>query len=294
MIVSAAQILASIEKRRTIDRQKTNAFRLVDGFGDDLPDLIIDDFAGRWLAQTLSGAIPSLESGLGYQSFYWKPLGEAASPRHLAGQSVDQPFAILESGLVFEIDFHAGISPGLFLDQRINREKLQIAACGRRVLNSFSYTCGFGVAAAVGGATTTNVDLSPKYLDWGKRNYRLNQINPENHQFLAGDVFDWLRRFGKQQRKFDLIVLDPPTFSRDRKSKVFTVQHDYGRLVELALASLAREGVLLCCTSFRGMSSRKFIQILKKGIRDHFKASEGSMPPDFTGERYLKSVWLQF
>ena len=290
------KILAAIEKRRTIDREKTNAVRLVDGAGDELPGLIVDDFAGRWLAQTFSEMPPSLGRDLGYISLYWKPLlkNAIAAPQYLTGQSINCPFPILESGLAFEIDFHAGISPGIFLDQRINREKLRRAAGGKKILNTFSYTCAFGVAAAAGGAFTTNVDLSRRYLDWGKRNYQLNQITAANHEFLVGDAFDWLRRFRKQGRKFDLVILDPPTFSRDRKSNVFRVQHDYGRLVQVASECLDREGVILCCTNFRGVSSGAFLSLLKTGIRRPCKASNGLMPPDFTGERYLKSIWLQF
>ena len=296
MTPSAAKILAAIEKRRMIDRQKTNALRLVDGPGDGLPDLIIDDFAGRWLIQTLSEAKRSIDRKLGFLSLYWKPLvkNADASPRHLAGEPISRPFAILESGLAFEIDFQAGVSPGIFLDQRLNREKLRTAAPCKKVLNTFSYTCAFGVAAAAGGGFTTNIDLSRRYLEWGERNYQLNQISAENHEFLVGDVFDWLRRFCKQGRKFDLVVLDPPTFSRDRKSKVFRVQDDYGRLVELALECLDCDGVLLCCTNFRGVSAREFLRILKTAIHAPYKAWSGLMPPDFTGERYLKSVWLQF
>jgi 23S rRNA (cytosine1962-C5)-methyltransferase len=293
---TSAKILAAIQKRRAIDRQKTNALRLLDGPGDGLPDLIIDDFAGRWLVQTLSEAKPSMDLDLGFQSLYWKPLvkGAGVLPQHLAGESVSAPFVVLESELLFEIDFNAGSSPGIFLDQRLNREKLRTAARRKKVLNTFSYTCAFGVAAAAGGALTTNIDLSRRYLDWGKRNYQLNQISADNHEFLVGDVFDWLRRFYKQGRKFDLVVLDPPTFSRDRKSKVFRVLDDYVRLVELALECLDCEGVLLCCTNFRGISAGEFLRILKASVHAPCRASSGLMPPDFTGERYLKSVWLQF
>jgi 23S rRNA (cytosine1962-C5)-methyltransferase len=295
-MLPTAKILAAIEKRRTIDREKTNALRLVDRQGDGLPDLVIDDFAGRWLVQTLSKTRPLIERDLGFQSLYWKPLvkNAIAVPHYLGGESITGPFTILESGMLFEIDFHAGISPGIFLDQRINREKLRSVAKGKKILNTFSYTCAFGVAAATGGASSTNVDLSRRYLDWGKRNYQLNQISAEDHEFLVGDVFEWLRRFRKQGRKFDLVILDPPTFSRNRKSNVFRVQHDYGHLVELASECLYREGVILCCTNFRGVSPGAFLSLLKTGIRRPCRASNGSMPPDFTGERYLKSIWLQF
>jgi 23S rRNA (cytosine1962-C5)-methyltransferase len=290
-----SKILAAIEKRRTIDRQKTNALRLIDGSGDDLPGLIIDDFAGRWLAQTLTETKPFIDANLGYRSLYWKPLVKSASaaPQHLAGELADEPFAILESGLVFEIDFRAGHSSGIFLDQRITRKMLRSVAGGKKILNTFAYTCAFGVAAAAGGGVTTNVDLSRRFLDWGKRNYELNQLSSKNHEFLLGNVFDWLKRFRKQGKKFDLVVLDPPTFSRDRRSKVFRVQDDYGRLVELASECLDSKGALLCCTNFRGVSLRQFLRLLKSSFDRPSKMFQGSMPPDFTGEQYLKSVWLQ-
>jgi 23S rRNA (cytosine1962-C5)-methyltransferase len=295
LMFPSAKILAAIDKRHGIDRKKTNALRLVDGPGDGLPNLIIDDFAGRWLAQTFSETEPLLQADLGYDSLYWKSLvkGANATSGYLAGEPIRKPFAILESGLEFEVDFQAGTSPGVFLDQRLNRQKLRSIARGKKILNTFSYTCAFGVAAAAGGASTTNVDLSRRYLDWGKRNYQLNRIGAENHEFLAGDVFDWLKRFRKQERKFDAIVLDPPTFSRDRRSKVFRVQDDYGRLVGLASECLDREGLLLCCTNFRGLTSGEFLRILRLAISRPCKTSHGPMPPDFTGEHYLKSVWLQ-
>jgi 23S rRNA (cytosine1962-C5)-methyltransferase len=290
------KIMAAIEKRNAIDRKMTNALRLVDGPGDGFPGLIIDDFAGRWLAQTSCETKPSLDPNLKYRSLYWKPLIKnlIAPPGHLNGELIEEPFNILEEGLAFEVDFQAGVSNGIFLDQRVNRQKLRTISGGKTVLNTFSYTCAFGVAAAAGAAATTNIDLSRRYLDWGKRNYELNQISCDQHEFLAGDVFEWLKRFRKNGRKFDLIIVDPPTFSRDRKSKIFRAGHDYGRLAELAFECLKSKGALLCCTNNRGLSPNEFLGLLKSGIKHPCRVSKGSMPPDFTGERYLKSFWLQF
>src|SRR5271165_3863323 len=168
------------------------------------------------------------------------------------------------------------------------------ASRGRMLLNTFSYTCAFGVAAAIGGAATVNLDLSRNYLSWGKRNYELNQIDLRDHEFLYGDVFDWLGRFKRRGRKFDLIILDPPTFSRDRRSRVFRVQDDFGGLADRAAACLNRNGLLLCSTNFRGMTFSEFLRILRTGIDRPFETVAGSMPPDFTGDQYLKTVWLQF
>jgi 23S rRNA (cytosine1962-C5)-methyltransferase len=294
-MIPTEKIVAAVEKRRTIRAGQTNVLRLVDGSGDNLDGLVIDDFAGRWIVQTLDESEPTLDPNLGYRSLYWQPLLKKSKtiPKHLAGEPVREPFGVEEAGLAFEIDFQVGHS-GLFLDQRLNRGKLRSLARGGMLLNTFSYTCAFGVAAAKGGAATVNLDLSRNYLNWGKRNYELNQIDLSDHEFLYGDVFDWLGRFKRRRRKFDLIILDPPTFSRDRKSGVFRVQDDFGDLADRAAACLNRNGLLFCSTNFRGVAFNDFLRILKTGIDRPFQAVAGSMPPDFTGDRYLKTVWLQF
>jgi 23S rRNA (cytosine1962-C5)-methyltransferase len=295
-IIPADRIRAAVESRGTIRNDGTNALRLFDGSGDGLSDLIIDDFAGRWIVQTMGERMPVIHPDVGYRSLYWKPLLKSIklAPNHIGGAPSDEPFVVLESGLQFEIDFRAGYSPGLFLDQRINRLKLSNLAGKKTVLNTFAYTCAFGVAAASGGATTVNLDLSRHYLDWGKRNYGLNRITAGEHDFIYGDVFDWLGRFQRRGRRFDLIVLDPPTFSRDRKSKVFRIQDDYRELADLAVHCLNRDGLLFCSTNFRGMTFDDFLKILAPAVHRPFRAEPGSMPPDFTGDKYLKTVWMQF
>src|SRR5439155_23553899 len=99
---------------------------------------------------------------------------------------------------------------------------------------------------------TTSLDLSGKNLDWGKRNFALNQLDPVEHEFIRGDVFDWLRRFGKKQRQFDLILLDPPTFSQSKVSGVFRVEKDFPRLVGMALPLLKAGGVLFASSNATG------------------------------------------
>src|SRR5207302_8691066 len=129
-----------------------------------------------------------------------------------------------------------GYSVGLVLDQRDNRRRLltgHIAAgfelgvgvqAALEILNTFAYTCAFSVCAAKAGWRTTSLDLSKKYLEWGKRNFTINSLDPAQHEFIYGDVFDWLDRLKKKQRQFDLILLDPPTFSQSRESGTFRVE----------------------------------------------------------------------
>jgi 23S rRNA (cytosine1962-C5)-methyltransferase len=295
-MIPTEKILVAAKKRQNIRSSQTNALRLMDGAADGVSGLIIDDFAGRWIAQTLNEREPAIDRTAGYRSLYWKPQLKTGKtgPKHLGGETVEEPFWVLESGLKFEIDFRAGYSPGLFLDQRINRQKLTALARDKSLLNTFSYTCAFGVAAAQGGASTVNLDLSRHYLDWGKRNYELNRLSVSEHDFIFGDVFDWLGRFQRRGTKFDIIILDPPTFSRDRKSKVFRIQDDYGDLAKLATQCLPRNGLLFCSTNFRGMTFNEFLRILRTAIARPFKPVAGSMPPDFSGDNYLKTVWLQF
>ena len=207
---------------------------------------------------------------------------------HLYGEPVEGAFPIRENGLNFEVSFSSGYSQGIFLDQRLNRaEVMRRMARGGKLLNLFSYTGGFSVAAAMAGAETTTLDLSSVYLEWAKRNFRYNGLDESEHFFCKGDAFHWLQRFAKQERTFDGIVLDPPTFSRDDNGKVFRVEKDFGELVELAKQVLTKDGWMLCCTNFRGISERDFMRMI-----DMPKMQGVKMPEDFSEDPYLKSVWV--
>ena len=139
-----------------------------------------------------------------------------------------QRFAIRENGLNFLISFGEGLSTGIFLDQRENRRRLLMAnLAGKTLLNCFAYTCAFSVAAAKAGAVTTSIDLSRHYLEWGKDNFRANDLDPEAHRFLVGDVLEWLKRFQKRGQAWDIVVLDPPTFSTTKKGRAFQAERDY-------------------------------------------------------------------
>jgi len=136
------------------------------GWGMD--GIEIDDFAGRWLVQTRERGFPEWLRGIeGPRAVYWKQVGERkAAPARIEGEEAGEPFEAMENGMRFLIDFRAGYSQGIFLDQRENRAETRRRARGLRVLNCFAYTCAFGVAAALGGAETVNIDLSKRYLEW--------------------------------------------------------------------------------------------------------------------------------
>lgn len=140
------------------------------------------------------------------------------------------------------VNLYDYLDTGLFLDHRPLRNQFQKTNQGR-FLNLFSYTCSVGTAAALGGAETTNVDISKTYLNWGQENYSLNGMDPENHRFIHTDVLEWLEN---EKSKYDVIFLDPPSFSNSKRmsSKSFDVLRDQDFLVESCLKILNKDGIL--------------------------------------------------
>ena len=307
-----------------IEPDATNAFRLIHGASDGWPGCYVDrlgDFVlsqgeGTFRPEVLAQSVPSVPS-LG---IYHKPLLRRvrhtsvaeSSPQLVQGQRAPERFPIRENGVRFELSFTEGYSVGLFLDQRDNRRRFlsgHIAAdfsfptstAKLEVLNTFAYTCGFSVCAALGGARTTSLDLSKKYLDWGKRNFVLNGLDPALHDFIYGDTFDWLKRLAKKGRAFDAIILDPPTFSQSKASGVFRAEQDFGKLVAAALPVLKPGGVLFASTNAAESPPEEFLYQINDSVRgarrrivqQHYVPQ----PPDFPISRaepaYLKTVWLR-
>jgi 23S rRNA (cytosine1962-C5)-methyltransferase len=281
----------------------TTAWRICDGAGDGCPGVEIDRYGDHLVVQTRDVPLPDeLRQTLpdGFRSLWWKRLDQQdkQAPHCVLGEPPPGPFAVRELGLNYEIDLTAGYSQGLFLDQRPQRARMmERLAPGQRVLNLFAYTCAFSVAAASRGAITTSVDLSRPYLDWGKRNFTLNSLDPDEHFFCRGDSFEWLRRFAKKDRTWDGIVVDPPTFSRNADGKVFRVEQDFPALLALCLAVLAPGGWLLASTNHRGLTPTRFQELITEGsaaARRPIRSWEtGRMPEDFTDFPYLKSRWVE-
>jgi 23S rRNA (cytosine1962-C5)-methyltransferase len=293
----------AISLRKPIISSDTNAYRLFDGEGDGAADVEVDCYDGHWVVSRKMGGCPAWLHGAGARSLWLKLLeqGEKDAPVLIEGEAPEMPFLVRENGVNFEIDLEAGYSQGIFLDQRLNRKRvgeLVREAGGGTVLNTFAYTCGFSAVAAAAGATTTSIDLSGNYLEWGKRNLTANGCDPAEHYFVKGDVQEWLRQFAKKGRKFDGVVLDPPTFSRVKGGKgVFRVEKDYAALVELAVRECADDGWLLCCTNHRGLEPWRFESMVRAGLRDagceEAEVEPAEMPPEFSGEQYLKSLWVR-
>jgi 23S rRNA (cytosine1962-C5)-methyltransferase len=159
------------------------------------------------------------------------------------------------------------------------------------VLNTFAYTCGFGVVARLGGATrAVNVDLSRRVLDWGEQNLRHNGLTPDRHDFVAGDTFEWLARFARKGEAFDLVVLDPPGFSGAGKRR-FSAQRDYHLLVEAAEPLLAPGGLLLAMCNVEAMTAHDLEEQVRRGLgtrRAALTSSFGASAVDFHQPAALK------
>ena len=237
----------------------------------------------------------------------------ASSSKLFWGEPAPDRFVVRENGVRFELSFDEGYSSGLFLDQRENRRRLltrHVAADfpllfaqapASEVLNVFAYTCAFSVCAALAGARTTSLDLSKKHLEWGRRNFAHNGLDPAAHDFIFGDAFDWLRRLAKKARTFDLVLLDPPTFSTSKTGGTFRAEQDLGRLVAAAVKLVKPRGVLFASTNAARLPPQDFVTAVSGAIaadsrgivRQHFVPQ----PPDFPISReeagYLKTLWLR-
>lgn len=275
----------------------TTAFRVLDGEGDGCPNIFIDKLANRWLVSVRDRALPAhLKKELERleEPVYLKHLDKdnKEAPLFLCGPERDSRFLIREQGVSLWLDMNTGYSQGLFLDQRDNRRRVrELTRPEDRVLNTFSYTGAFSVYAALAGAVTTTLDLAQPCLDWARENMEVNRIDPASQFFCKGDTLHWLERFARQGKRFHGIVLDPPTFSRDKEGHIWRVEKDYGRLAALAFRCLEPGGWMLCTTNCRKLSRRDFLTQLKTALPAGVRLTPGEMPFDFTGENYLKIVW---
>ncbi len=219
---------------------------------------------------------------------------QLAPTEPLCGTSV-RLIEAAEGGAKFEIRPANGLSVGLYLDARDARAWVRANAAGRTVLNLFAYTCGFGVAARLGGATrAVNVDLSRKVLDWGELNHAHNALSVDRRDFIAGDCFDWLGRFAKKTEQFGLVVLDPPSFS-NADGRRFRVETDYGDLVSAASRVVAPDGILVCCCNLEGMGPSQFERVVSAGLGGRSAsqlAAFGASSIDFAQPPALKVLAL--
>ena len=266
---TADRLRCALERREALRRRDDlTAYRLVNGAGDGLPGLAVDRFADVLVVHAEGKALvpPPLS---GFRSAYVKLRPPRAKPVDVAepawGEAVES-LVVLENGLRYLARPGAGLSTGLFLDMREVRAWVAEHAAGRSVLNLFAYTCAFGVAALSGGAGhVLNLDLSRSSLAWGEENYRLNNLPVDDRDFVYGDAFDWLDRFARRRHTFDLVIVDPPSFSTSRRG-TFSAERDYVRLTMAAARVVAPGSILLAATNHAGIPGTRFDGVLARGV----------------------------
>jgi 23S rRNA (cytosine1962-C5)-methyltransferase len=278
----------------------TDAYRILDAeglwierFGDGAvisysmaePTGIVGELA-RW----------SERAGVDVQRIYGRRLvtgpGRSDAP-YVIGHAHSHHLGIArEEGLSYEVDFMAGYSCGLFLDQRANRRRVR-ADCSGALLNLFCYTCSFSVVAAAAGACTVNIDLSRTALKRGRHNFALNELSTKGHRFLADDVLDVLPRLARRGAKFSWIILDPPTFSRGRGGRVMRTERDYSWLIEMTLACAAPGAMILLSTNCSTLDPPRLRALARNRVRGPLTFFNSQPLPDIPAKHRAATVWMR-
>lgn len=271
-------------RRNHAELGDTTAYRLVNGEGDGIPGLTVDCYGEYLMVQLYCAGwrrhmkllIQALDELLAPVGIYEKSRpqntreleAEGDNKKYgnlLSGKPTPEPHQVLENGLSFQVSLERGLNTGLFLDQRKNRRDLMGRVKGKRFLNLFSYTGAFSVAAAAAGASlVTSVDASPGYMEQARGNFSLNRLNPKRHEFLVGDCLAVLEEMGRQQKVYDVILMDPPSFSTTAKSR-FTTRGGTAELVAAALKLLKAGGLLIASSNHQKVDLADYLKELRRG-----------------------------
>lgn len=270
----------ALRLREALPPPDTDALRLINSEGDYLPGLIADRYGPYLVVEILTPGMESLKDVwaeplrdlTGASAIYSKagparelPDESGEKFRALVGPEPPDFVEIRERGVKFWVDIVHGQKTGFFIDQRENRHRVRGLANGRRVLNAFSYTGGFSVNAALGGASSViSVDSSESAMNTCRHNFELNGIDPSAHEFVREDVFDYLRRAGGH---FDLIVLDPPAFAKS-KAQIMQASRGYKDINLWALKNTAPGGFLFTFSCSSYIDSGLFQKIIFAAAKD--------------------------
>lgn len=317
------QCAAAIRRRTLLaGDSQTTAYRLINGEGDALPGLTVDRYGDFLMLQLYSEAwrphLPLVTQILGKLV---KPAGiyEKRRPRdtrtleqrvgskqygvHIHGEHVPTPHVVTEHGIRYQVNLAEGLDTGLFLDQRENRSALMRHLPGKQFLNLFAYTGAFSLAAASVGAThCTSVDISPRYMAIHRQNILLNNLPEENFSLIIDDCLAALTNFREQGRSFDVIMLDPPSFSTTGKG-MFTTRKGTSELVAAALNVLTDDGLLVCSSNHQKTDLADYLKELRRGalqadslltvIAQAGQPLDFPYPVTFPEGRYLKYIITQ-
>ena len=291
----------------------TTAFRLFnqegDGFGGLTVDLYGDYAVFSWynsyvyqIRQTISEAFRQVfPEVLGtYEKIRFKGLDYESA--HVYGQEAPDFFTVLENGVLYQVFMNDGLMTGIFLDQHEVRGSLVDGlAMGKSLLNMFSYTAAFSVAAAMGGASqTTSVDLAKRSRELSQAHFQANGISTDDHRFIVMDVFEYFKYAKRKGLTYDVIVLDPPSFARNKK-QTFSVAKDYHKLISQSLEILNPGGIIIASTNAANVSRQKFTEQIDKGFagRSYQILNKYGLPADFAynkkdeSSNYLKVMSMK-
>ncbi|MBZ4335179.1 class I SAM-dependent rRNA methyltransferase [Corallococcus interemptor] len=304
-----------------IDLKDTDSYRLIHGEGDGLPGVVVDLYAG-WavmklysagltpyrplIVEALKAGVPGLKGILGRDEVGRDDVEEddgRGSGKMLWGEEAPELIPIRERGAIFLVDAWKGQKTGFFLDQRENRYLIRRLGQGRDVLNCFSFSGGFSVNAALGGANSVfSVDQDPEAIALARENFTRNGLPAAKHDFLAADVFALIQSFKEEGRTFDLIILDPPAFAKSQRAVEAAVD-GYASLNRQALALLRPGGLLATASCSARVTGDMFMGAVreagfKAGV-DLALVEERYQPPDhpvrlqFPEGKYLKFYVMQ-
>ena len=291
----------------------TTAFRLFnqegDGFGGLTVDLYGDYAVFSWynsyvyqIRKVISEAFRQVfPEVLGtYEKIRFKGLDYESA--HVYGQEAPDFFTVLENGVLYQVFMNDGLMTGIFLDQHEVRGSLVDGlAMGKSLLNMFSYTAAFSVAAAMGGASqTTSVDLAKRSRELSQAHFQANGISKDDHRFIVMDVFEYFKYAKRKDLTYDVIVLDPPSFARNKK-QTFSVAKDYHKLISQSLEILNPGGIIIASTNAANVSRQKFTEQIDKGFagRSYQILNKYGLPADFAynkkdeSSNYLKVISMK-
>ncbi len=291
----------------------TTAFRLFNQEGDSFGGLTVDlygDYAvfswynsyvyqiRKIISEAFRQVFPEVLGA--YEKIRFKGLDYESA--HVYGQEAPDFFTVLENGVLYQVFMNDGLMTGIFLDQHEVRGSLVDGlAMGKSLLNMFSYTAAFSVAAAMGGASqTTSVDLAKRSRELSQAHFQANGISTDDHRFVVMDVFEYFKYAKRKGLTYDVIVLDPPSFARNKK-QTFSVAKDYHKLISQSLEILNPGGIIIASTNAANVSRQKFTEQIDKGFagRSYQILNKYGLPADFAynkkdeSSNYLKVISMK-
>ncbi|MBA4149211.1 MAG: class I SAM-dependent methyltransferase [Verrucomicrobia bacterium] len=315
------RLSATLAKRAGLFDELTTGFRCINGESDGWPGLVLDRYDNTLVLKIYSEVwfsrfkeiLQLIQSGVDNERIVLRlsrNIQRTAEKHHLRdgqivhGKPLSEAVIFLETGLRFEADVLRGQKTGFFLDQRENRKIVETLVAGKTVLNAFSFSGGFSLYAARGGAVSvTDLDISAHALESAKRNFVLNSANASvvrcHHETIQTDVFDWLQK--NEEREFGLIILDPPSLAKretERKDAIVA----YEKLVGGGIAHLKRNGTLVAASCSAHVSADEFFQAVRTAARKsgrNFKELRTTQhaldhAATFKEAEYLKCIYLTF